>query len=60
MKKKTNHWPTKKIGEICVIKPPKNEARKKLRNDEFVSFVPMEDLPILSKDLALSKEKKEN
>lgn len=53
-----NNWQTKKLGEVCTIKPPKNEARKKLKDEEFVSFLPMEDLGILSKNLNLNKERR--
>ena len=53
-----NNWQIKKLSEICVIKPPKNEARNKLGENELVSFVPMEDLNILSKNLNLKKERK--
>ncbi|MBN1494642.1 restriction endonuclease subunit S [Candidatus Peregrinibacteria bacterium] len=48
----------KKLKEICIIKPPKNEVRKKLKDDDLVSFVPMEDLGILSKNINLNKERK--
>jgi len=51
-------WRTKKLGEVCVIKPPKNEARKKLRDNDLVSFVPMEDLGFLSKSFNVNKERK--
>lgn len=53
-----NNWQTKKLGEICEIKPPKNEARKKLKDDDLVSFVPMEDLGILNMTISLNKERK--
>ena len=39
-------WPTKTLGEACVIKPPKSEARKCLAFDVLVSFLPMEDMGI--------------
>lgn len=51
------NWQIKKILEICVIKPPKDEARKRLNESEFVSFVPMEDLGILNKEIHLRKER---
>jgi len=54
---KTN-WQIKKLGEVCDIKPSKTEARKKLTPNELVSFVPMEDLGILSKSFNLNKERK--
>lgn len=52
-----NNWQTKKLSEVCIIKPPKNEARKKLKDDDLVSFVPMEDLSVLDKNLKLDKER---
>ena len=39
-------WEIKKLGNVCTIKPPKAEARKKISHDALVSFVPMEDLGI--------------
>ncbi len=53
---KTN-WQTKKLGEVCEIKPPKKEARDRLNDDDLVSFVPMEDLGILIKDFVAIKER---
>lgn len=53
---KTN-WQTKKLGEVCEIKPPKKEARDRLNDDDLVSFVPMEDLGILTKDFVAIKER---
>lgn len=51
-------WPTKRLGEVCELKPQKKEARTKLRESDLVSFVPMEDLGIQTKDLTLVQEKK--
>ena len=53
---KTN-WQTKKLGEVCDIKPPKKEARDRLNGDDLVSFVPMEDLGILTKNFIATKER---
>jgi len=39
-------WGVRSLGELCTIKPPKAEARSKLRDTDPVSFVPMEDLGI--------------
>jgi type I restriction enzyme S subunit len=39
-------WQTKILGEVCEIKPPKAEARRKLSATDLVSFLPMEDLGI--------------
>src|SRR5580704_7378827 len=41
-----NAWKTKKLSEVCVIKPPKSEARKQLAAHDLVTFLPMEDLGI--------------
>ncbi|NTV13087.1 MAG: restriction endonuclease subunit S [Desulfobulbaceae bacterium] len=39
-------WEVKTLGEVCQIKPPKAEARRKFSATDVVSFVPMEDLGI--------------
>jgi type I restriction enzyme S subunit len=48
-------WPTKTLGEACQIKPPKAEARARLRADDLVSFAPMENLGIDKKNLVPSQ-----
>lgn len=48
----TNGWQVKPLAQVCQIKPPKAEARKKLAGSALVSFVPMEDLGIESKFFA--------
>ena len=50
-------WEIKRLGKIFTIKPPKSEARLKVNGNEKVSFVPMEDLGILTKDFLVDKEK---
>jgi type I restriction enzyme, S subunit len=50
-------WEEKKLGEICIIRPPKSEARKIIKANDFVSFVPMEDLGINQKELLPTKER---
>lgn len=50
-------WKVVSIKDVCDIRPPKKEASQKLQPSDTVSFVPMENLGILSKDLNLSKEK---
>ncbi|MFA5859073.1 MAG: restriction endonuclease subunit S [Elusimicrobiota bacterium] len=50
-------WEEKKLGEMCEIRPPKNEARTKLKETDLVSFVPMEDLGIHKKKFIPIKEK---
>ena len=39
-------WQTKRLADVCEIKPPKVEARRRLSDKDSVSFVPMEDLGI--------------
>jgi type I restriction enzyme S subunit len=41
-----NGWQTRTLGEVCVIKPPKSEARKRVAPSAMVSFAPMEDLGV--------------
>ena len=50
-------WEEKKLMEICEIRPPKSEARSKLKDTDTVSFVPMEDLGIKQKRLIPTKER---
>ncbi len=47
-------WITKSLSEVCTFKPQKSEARAKLASEEEVSFVPMENLGIGSKELTLT------
>jgi len=51
-------WEIKKLGEVCTIRPPKKEAKEKLNESELVTFLPMEDLGILTKDFNSSKVRK--
>ena len=46
-----------KLKDCCTIKPPKAEARKRLKETDLVSFVPMNNLGINKKDLVLDAEK---
>jgi len=50
-------WKEKKLIEMCEIRPPKNEARVKLKDTDTVSFVPMEDLGIKQKWLVPIKQR---
>lgn len=50
-------WEKKRLAEVCLIKPPKNEARRKLKDSDKVSFVPMEDLGINQKYFATKQER---
>jgi type I restriction enzyme S subunit len=44
-------WQTRRLADVCQIKPPKVEARRRLADTDSVSFVPMEDLGIDQKFL---------
>jgi type I restriction enzyme, S subunit len=50
-------WTEMRLVEVCEIKPPKSEAKNKLKQTDFVSFVPMEDLGINQKILIPNKER---
>jgi len=50
-------WPTRTLSEVCQIKPPKAEARRRLSGTDLVSFVPMEYLGIDQKILIPIQEK---
>ena len=51
------NWDTKKISQVCIIKPPKSEAKSKLNANDKVSFLPMEDLGIEQMYATSAKEK---
>jgi type I restriction enzyme S subunit len=50
-------WAERKLGEVCEMKPQKKEARDKLNEADIVTFLPMEDLGILNKDIVGVKER---
>ena len=50
-------WQLKKLSEVCQIKPPKKEARQILKDTDLVSFLPMSDLGILSKEIYFKENK---
>jgi type I restriction enzyme S subunit len=50
-------WVEKKLGDICETKPQKKEARDLLNDNDFVTFLPMEDLGIQIKEILPIKEK---
>ena len=52
-----NEWEEKKLREVCEISPPKKNAKKKLEDTDMVSFLPMEDLGILTKEIHATKER---
>jgi type I restriction enzyme S subunit len=39
-------WQEKPLSQVCVIRPPKSEARERLDSNAPVTFAPMEDLGI--------------
>ena len=51
-------WERRRLGEVCEIKPPKKEARDKLKGSDFVTFLPMSDLGVLSKEIITSQKRK--
>jgi type I restriction enzyme S subunit len=51
-------WPSKSLAEVCEIKPSKSEAKRKLKDLDLVSFVPMEDLGIDQKFLEPKAQRK--
>ena len=50
-------WEEKTLGEVCELKPQKKEARDKLNQTDLVTFLPMEDLGILNKEIIGVKER---
>jgi type I restriction enzyme S subunit len=52
------NWERGKIIDVFQIKPPKREAKEKLKDNDLVSFVPMEDLEKFSKEFVCVKERK--
>jgi type I restriction enzyme S subunit len=50
-------WKEKQLSQVCVIRPPKSEARKRLDSNAPVTFAPMEDLGIDRKYLEASQVK---
>lgn len=51
-------WKVEKISDVFVMRPPKKEAREKLNDNDLVSFLPMEDLSVMARDIVAKKEKK--
>ena len=48
-------WDKMTLSEVCVLNPPKKEARDKLLGNDLVTFLPMEDLGILNKNIIGNK-----
>ncbi len=51
-------WEKKRLGEVCKIRPSKNETTKFLKDDDMVSFLPMEDLKIMNYYIEPKQSKK--
>lgn len=50
-------WKVVPLHELCLIRPPKAEAKKKLNAEDEVSFVPMESLRECRKELNTDKKR---
>jgi type I restriction enzyme S subunit len=50
-------WEARKLLEACEIKPQKSEAKTRLKSNDKVSFVPMENLGINQKILIPKQER---
>ena len=50
-------WEETKLIECCEFKPSKKEARDKLKETDIVTFLPMEDLGVLNKEIVGIKER---
>lgn len=48
-------WTTKQLGDLCTIRPPKNETRTKLDDNAEVGFLPMEGLGIRQQAVTTSQ-----
>ena len=50
-------WEVKTLEDVCKIKPPKREARNKLKETDFVSFAPMKYLETSQKHFIPTEER---
>lgn len=50
-------WEIKKLSELFTIRPPKKLAKKKLNDEDEISFVPMACLNIENRNLSLKQSK---
>lgn len=50
-------WQAKRLADVCLIKPPKSEARAAIPSDAPVSFLPMEDLGVDQKFFRATQER---
>ncbi len=53
-------WRTLPLGEACLIRPPKKEAKSKLIGEDAVSFIPMDTLRIRQKTFDTSQSRRLN
>jgi type I restriction enzyme S subunit len=51
-------WDEKRISSLFEIKPSKSELKNHFKNTDEVSFLPMEDLAIASKNVEANKKRK--
>ncbi len=54
---KLEGWKVEKLTDVFELRPPKKEARDLLSENDFVSFLPMEDLDVFQRDVVAVKEK---
>jgi type I restriction enzyme S subunit len=57
IEKKGVGWEEERFNLVCELNPQKKEARHKLKETDMVTFLPMEDLGILNKDIIGIKER---
>lgn len=50
-------WNFVSLSEACSIKPPKKEAKTKLSSNDLVSFVPMNNIGICTKNIDLNEDR---
>lgn len=50
-------WTVETLSEVCQIKPPKRQVKETLSPSDLVSFVPMSNLRVRSRDLQLNEER---
>jgi type I restriction enzyme, S subunit len=50
-------WEKKTLKAVCELKPQKKEVREALKATDSVTFLPMEDLGILTKDIVGTKQR---
>lgn len=50
-------WEMKKLVDVCELRPEKKEAREKLKETDLVTFLPMEDLAVLNKEIVGVKKR---